>query len=503
MYQSQVSTAQNNADAAQATYDANVSKYGKFSPQATAAYSQLTDAKSEVLNNQDLLTSEQEAQQVLQSKYNRQYQTIQATAEVPTSSTTTDGMTQNTYGANATPVTTVTNNTVVDTNASNNTQTVVASDQTNAVATAVPVEVGGAIQATALPPNNTTVNADQDPTAVAQAFPVNGNAAGNEGPLEGGPAVTNATGQPPVGSTIATQVDQARQQTSAGSTGAKDWRFRISLAPGSNYLYNAQPPGILAPLISTGGVLFPYSPQINVTYTATYGNYDLTHTNYKIHTYKNSSVESISITADFTAQDTTEANYLLAVIHFFRSATKMFYGQDNNPSRGNPPPLVYLSGFGPYQFNQHPVVITNFTNTFPADVDYISAFPNNTTSVGNPGTSAIGVNNTASPAPGSFIGSLASSFVNNAVNRVLAPLSSLRQAASGIAPGGLPRPPAFSSSQNINQATRVPTKVQIQLVCLPIVTRDNISNQFSLQKYATGNLLLGSTNGKGSGGGIW
>lgn len=351
--------------------------------------------------------------------------------------------------------------------------------------------------------NNTIVTEQQDPTTVAQSFPVTGNAAGNEGPLSGGSDITNATGGTGLPSNLATQLASSRNQSGIGSTGAKDWRFRISLAPGSNYLYNAQPPGILAPLISTGGVLFPYSPQINVTYTASYGNYDLTHTNYKIQAYKNSSVETILITADFTAQDTTEANYLLAVLHFFKSATKMFYGQDNNPSRGNPPPLVYLTGFGPYQFNMHPVVITNFTNTFPADVDYISAFPNNTTSVGNPGTSSIGVNKTASPAPGSVLGSLASSFVNNAVSRVLTPLSSLRQAASGIAPGGLPRPPTFSSSQNINQATRVPTKVQIQLVCLPIVTRDNISNQFSLQKYATGNLLLGSTNGKGSGGGIW
>jgi hypothetical protein len=88
-------------------------------------------------------------------------------------------------------------------------------------------------------------------------------------------------------------------------------------------------------------------------------------------------IKSICV-PQFTAQDTTEANYLLAVIHFFRSATKMFYGQD--AQRGSPPPLCYLSGYGDYQFNEHPVVISQFNYNLPADVNYIRA--QTTTDVG-------------------------------------------------------------------------------------------------------------------------
>lgn len=270
-------------------------------------------------------------------------------------------------------------------------------------------------------------------------------------------------------------------QKAAYGTGAKDWRFRVSLASGANYLYKAGQPGILKPLQATDGVIFPYTPAINITYSASYNSADLTHTNYKIYNYHNSAVENVSITGDFTAQDSAEANYLLAVIHFFKSVTKMFYGQDQNPSRGIPPPLVYLSGFGQYQFDRHPCVITNFTYNMPVDVDYINAYPTNN-------SSAIGGVNMQPYMP--------------QIAKWLSPLDRLRALTSKIQPGGLPPPPTFQKSQNINEITRVPTKMSIQLTAIPIVTRNAISNQFSLQKYATGELMRGSVNPK-AGGGIW
>lgn len=273
-------------------------------------------------------------------------------------------------------------------------------------------------------------------------------------------------------------------QESAIGPQADDWRFRMSLAPSANYLYKAPNPGILFPLRATDGVIFPYSPSINITYSAGYNTQDITHSNYKIYTYKNSAVETITISADFTAQDVIEANYLLAVIHFFRSVTKMFYGQDQNPSRGVPPPLVYLRGFGQYQFDWHPVAISSFTHTFPPDVDYIDAYPTNSgISVGAQDVSTY-VNNTDAGGGG----------IDYAER--------LRALTSQIQPGGLPPAPVFSSTQNIKESTRVPTKITIQLNCLPIVTRNAISNKFSLREYATGNLMHGSTN-KGTGGGIW
>jgi hypothetical protein len=205
--------------------------------------------------------------------------------------------------------------------------------------------------------------------------------------------------------------------------------------------------------------------------------------------YKGSAVEPITISGDFTAQDTTEANYLLAVIHFFRSATKMFYGQDKNPNRGTPPPLVYLSGYGAYQFDNHPMAITSFNYTLPQDVDYISA------------------SITTDPVGTATIGSLFPNPQPNNTSPDNNPFSAFKSAAqrllsSGLTPGAQPPPPVFLTSGNINDATRVPTKINLSITCLPIVTRYAISNQFSLQQYATGQLLRGSKN-TNTGGGIW
>jgi hypothetical protein len=277
-----------------------------------------------------------------------------------------------------------------------------------------------------------------------------------------------------------TLVNTAREQ--AVGKANPDWRVRIQLAAAADYFYNSSDAGILKPLAATNGVIFPYLPQITVSYTASYTPLDIVHTNYKFYSYKNSSIENIMITGDFTAQNTVEANYMLAVIHFFRSMTKMFYGQDQDPSRGIPPPICYLSGHGQYQFDRHPMVLTNFTYNLPVDVDYISAYPTNNTS------SAGGLN----LAP--YTPTAARSF---------SPLDRLRSlVSSGISKGGLKPPPIFQNSQNINEITRVPTKINIQLSFLPIATRNAVSNKFSLRDYASGKLLRGSVN-PGTGGGMW
>jgi hypothetical protein len=127
---------------------------------------------------------------------------------------------------------------------------------------------------------------------------------------------------------------------------------------------------IFKPLANVGGVLFPYTPQISVAHKASYDAVSLVHTNYTVPQYQHSSVDSINITAQFTANYPSEAEYVLAMIHFFRTATKMFYGQDQ--IAGTPPPVLFLDGYGPYTFDHIPVVITAFDYSLPNDVDYIS-----------------------------------------------------------------------------------------------------------------------------------
>lgn len=237
-----------------------------------------------------------------------------------------------------------------------------------------------------------------------------------------------------------------------------DWRVKLSLADGANYLYKAEDPGILAPLAQTKGVIFPYTPQISVNYAATYEPSTIIHSNYKVYQYSNSSVDSVTITCDFTAQDTREANYLLAVIHFFRSATKMFFGQDENPRAGTPPPLCFLRGMGSYQFSEHPLAISGFSYNLPNDVDYIKT---------------VGPTISGLPLP--------------------VPALSVTRLPDNVLPGGLPAPPDFTqiaaSPQQDGLVTWVPTKIQLSITAIPIVSRSQMSQVFSLREYANGNLL--------------
>lgn len=267
----------------------------------------------------------------------------------------------------------------------------------------------------------------------------------------------------------------------------KDWRVRISLAKSAKYFYNADNPGILKPLKETAGVIFPYTPTVSVAYSARYDTQSPTHSNYNIHNYQGSSVDQVTISGDFTAQDVNDANYMLAVIHFFRSATKMFYGQDTLPARGTPPPLLYLSGYGAYQFDNHPMVLTNFAYSLPTDVDYVNAYPNGTTN------SLTGV--PLDPLLPAKLPTPSKGLFATAMDRLL---------GAGLPPGAKTQTgQVFMNKPSANsEVTRVPTKINISLTLQPIITRNAISNKFSLEKYANGSLLRGSRN-PGTGGGIW
>ena len=301
-------------------------------------------------------------------------------------------------------------------------------------------------------------------SASSAAGGTDGGGAANPGATGSSRGLGGATNQ---AKSTATAQDTANFETK------QDWRVRLTLAPSATYLYKAENPGILKPLKDTDGVIFPYLPTVNVSYVANYDPQELTHSNYKAYQYRSSSVEQVQIAGDFTAQDTAEANYMLAVIHFFRSVTKMFYGQDQNPKPGTPPPLVFLFGLGDFQFNAHPLVVTSFNYSLPNDVDYIRASaPTLAAGVSTAGYTT--ASNSTSP-------------------------TDVRLNTSGLNTGATAAPPQFQTDSN-SQPTYVPTKMQIQITALPMVTRNDISNNFSLKQYATGALLRGSQNKRA---GIW
>ena len=276
--------------------------------------------------------------------------------------------------------------------------------------------------------------------------------------------------------------EKARQQQTVNemreASGVKnadgDWRVKLRLAPQATYLYKDPNPGILAPLAVTDGIIFPYTPTIDVQYRAEYNAYSPTHSNYQHYFYKNSSVQTVQIQAEFTAQDTIEAEYLLACIHFLKSCSKMFYGQD--AQRGSPPPLLYLTGLGEYQFNESPCAITEFNYNLPNDVNYIRARSRHinrddqlqfqkplATATSNGNFSALNRLKTA---------------VTNAFNGGSEPLQAGAQ-------------PFKPSPGNLGSkgATYVPTKMAMTINLLPIVSRQAVSQVFSLKEYANGNLI--------------
>ena len=144
---------------------------------------------------------------------------------------------------------------------------------------------------------------------------------------------------------------------------ASDWRVKIK-TEWSNF----QSP-LFGELQKTGGVVFPYLPTITVATRANYSSVETIHSNYPFLAYKNSSVDEITIEGVFTCENEYDAAYYLASTIFFKTATKMFFGQGANA--GNPPPICILNGYGANVFKNIPIVIKSTNISLPNDVNYI------------------------------------------------------------------------------------------------------------------------------------
>lgn len=283
-------------------------------------------------------------------------------------------------------------------------------------------------------------------------------------------------------------------QDAAGQGGAAapaedDWRVRISLSEKSDIFYKE--PGLIfnalmAPLIETNGVVFPYTPAINIEHTANYQSQALTHSNYPAQFYTNSEVSAIQISGEFTVQSPEEGQYLMAAVYFFRSATKMFFGQGTNV--GNPPPIVFLDGYGSHYFPHVPCVITSFSHQLPDSVDYIQIPITNTT-----------LEDVAFNPPNANIGS-----VQNAeyVPSLLDSSKTRRSTSTGAVLGT--DAPDFAAGtrktqqfKSITSSTRVPTASTISITLRPVYSRKNLHDRFDLNKFAKGELLADRDRGYG------
>src|SRR5690606_21922569 len=89
-----------------------------------------------------------------------------------------------------------------------------------------------------------------------------------------------------------------------------------------------------------------------------------------IMAYTRTRAQQITISGQFVVQNTTEASYALAAIHFLRTIVKMNFGTTSSGA-GTPPPVLILSAYGEYMFNDIPVLVQGYSVDFPPDVDYV------------------------------------------------------------------------------------------------------------------------------------
>jgi len=153
---------------------------------------------------------------------------------------------------------------------------------------------------------------------------------------------------------------------------AIDRRARLRPKPDAeDYVYGDDGGGgLLSILRVTDGMVWPYTPTINMMQSVDYSTYDPVHSNQEFLTYSRTRAPQIVCSGFFTAQTATEARYLLACMHFLKSVTKMDFGtQAEDP--GTPPPILLFSAYGEFMFNDIPVILSNFTFDLPNDKDYV------------------------------------------------------------------------------------------------------------------------------------
>ena len=235
-----------------------------------------------------------------------------------------------------------------------------------------------------------------------------------------------------------------------------DRRIRLRPRPAAqNYVYgdfgDKSKPTLLSFLRSTNGMVWNYTPIVSESRQINYETEQPVHSNSSYNNYKSTSNTSFTIQGDFVANTATEAMYLLSCLHFIRSVSLMDFGRKAAASQvpdkavvGAPPPILLLSGYGRYMYNDIPVIMKSYQISMPNDVDYIQV----------PVNSATDIYNFTEKGTREFFNQLRSTGFMNADNEVW-----------------------------------VPQKVSVTLQLEEQPTSDYMTKQFNLNDYKSGKLL--------------
>lgn len=170
-----------------------------------------------------------------------------------------------------------------------------------------------------------------------------------------------------------TEPYQLSDVETTGTRTSTDLRVRLRAQPGqADKVYGvADPENILSILHQTGGILFPYTPAITVEQSVDYKTIDLVHANGDINAYSRTPSVSIGVTGKFTVQNQREGEYLIAVLHFLRTMSKMHFGEQD-PNAGLPPPILNFHGYGTYMFKGLKCVLKSHSYSLDDTVDYVT-----------------------------------------------------------------------------------------------------------------------------------
>jgi len=262
----------------------------------------------------------------------------------------------------------------------------------------------------------------------------------------------------PLGGIFGRQESALPQQPSI-SSGTVDWAVTIGCPQFDQLMAGSKILSVMSDK-PYKGVRFPTTPAVFMSHSASYDSRAVLHNNYPYYAYQNSQVDSMTINGNFPVMNKTDGQNWLATVHFLRTVTKMYYGRGDN--QGNPPPVCKLNGYGEHVFQNVPVIITNFTVDLRQDVDYIPISLKSTKNETLVSGGDLSIEN-------------------------LPPLAGVEQGVTDNN-AGIKKYGPIASQVEVDGVTYVPTDSMITVQCIPVYSRNKISNKFNVKDFAAGNL---------------
>jgi hypothetical protein len=254
---------------------------------------------------------------------------------------------------------------------------------------------------------------------------------------------------------------------------------RVSLRPKPAAASRVYGNGLLNPIAETQGLVWPYTPTISYNHNIDYQTIQTVHANQDFHIYSKTPAVELQINGDFTVQNQREGRYALAALHFLRTMAKMNFGE-NDPLAGTPPPVLLFDAYGPFVFNDLPVIVKAFQAEFPDNVDYVEVRVTGTDTVTTAATPAVTRDDriTIEPLPPASI----------AGNNVETTLFGLRNPTRtvGRVETISPASPASTNNVPVTYSVWLPAVFKISTTLVVQHTPKELRSKFSLPQFRNG-----------------